>query len=184
MMLQINHRESHDVDIFLPDPQLLSFLDPKLHDFEFEIHPADYDGDGSGFLKIAFKDIGEIDFIVANSLTASPTIQKTIENDVVLLETVPEIITKKIYHRGASIKPRDIFDIAAASKQFEQPMILALRDYPEKVSATLAKLALLNPEFVYNAISELAIKDDYKPIAITALETTTALLSKVLRSET
>ncbi len=56
MMLQIDHRESHDVDIFLPDPQFLSYLDPKLHDFKFEILPADYDGDGSSFLKIAFKD--------------------------------------------------------------------------------------------------------------------------------
>ena len=61
MMLQIDHRESRDVDIFLRDPQLLSYLDPKLHDFKFEIFPADCDGDGSGFLKIAFKDIGEIE---------------------------------------------------------------------------------------------------------------------------
>lgn len=29
VILQINHRESHDVDIFLPDPQLLAFLDPN-----------------------------------------------------------------------------------------------------------------------------------------------------------
>jgi hypothetical protein len=36
MMLQIDHRESHDVDIFLPDPQFLSYLDPKLHDFKSE----------------------------------------------------------------------------------------------------------------------------------------------------
>ena len=27
LMLQIDHRESDDVDIFLPDPQLLPFLD-------------------------------------------------------------------------------------------------------------------------------------------------------------
>jgi hypothetical protein len=39
MMLQIDHRESHDVDIFLPDPQLLPFLDPKLHDFELKSCP-------------------------------------------------------------------------------------------------------------------------------------------------
>src|SRR5262249_800083 len=29
MMPQINHRESRDIDIFLPDPQLLPFLDPQ-----------------------------------------------------------------------------------------------------------------------------------------------------------
>jgi Nucleotidyl transferase AbiEii toxin, Type IV TA system len=58
MMLQIDHRESHDVDIFLDDPQLLGFLDPAKHDFDFEILPSGYDtGDGFGFLKLAFKDI-------------------------------------------------------------------------------------------------------------------------------
>lgn len=29
MMIQIGHRESHDVDIFLDDAQLLGFLDPS-----------------------------------------------------------------------------------------------------------------------------------------------------------
>ncbi len=47
MMLQIDHRESHDVDIFLEDPQLLPFLDPQKHDFEFQILPSDYLGDGT-----------------------------------------------------------------------------------------------------------------------------------------
>jgi hypothetical protein len=47
MMLQINHRESRDVDIFLSDPQLLPFLDPQKHDFEFEIRPAASEGDGA-----------------------------------------------------------------------------------------------------------------------------------------
>ena len=179
MMLQIDHRESHDVDIFLPDPQFLSYLDPKLHNFKFEIFPADHDGDGSSFLKIAFKDIGEIDFIVGLSLTLSPTIQTTIENETVQLETIPEIITKKIYHRGASIKPRDIFDIAAASEKYADSIILALRDYPEKVAATLRKMNQLNPEFVESAISELAIKDQYKPLAATAFEQAKTLLSNV-----
>lgn len=64
MMLQINHRESHDVDILLPDPQFLPFLDPRLHDFEFEIMPSGYGGDGAGFPKLAFEGIGEVDFIV------------------------------------------------------------------------------------------------------------------------
>lgn len=28
MTIQIGHRESHDIDIFLDDPQLLGFIDP------------------------------------------------------------------------------------------------------------------------------------------------------------
>ncbi|RUW44700.1 hypothetical protein EOA32_36030, partial [Mesorhizobium sp. M1A.F.Ca.ET.072.01.1.1] len=29
MMIQIGHRESHDIDVFLDDPQLLGFMDPS-----------------------------------------------------------------------------------------------------------------------------------------------------------
>ena len=105
MMLQIDHRESHDVDFFLQDPQLLPFLDPHKHDFNFEISPSAYDGDGAGFLKLAFTGIGEIDFIVSQPKTASPTIQRVVEGESILLETIPEIITKKIVHRGSSIRP-------------------------------------------------------------------------------
>jgi hypothetical protein len=100
MMLQIGHRESHDVDIFLLDPQLLALLDPEKNDFEFDIQPADYSGDGAKSLKIAFEGIGELDFIVAGALTSSPTMQTTIEGEGVLLETVPEIITKRFTIAG------------------------------------------------------------------------------------
>jgi hypothetical protein len=99
MMLQIGHRESHDVDIFLPDPQLLSYLDPRTHDFIFEIEPTDCTGDGARSLKLVFEDIGEIDFIVAGALTSNPTTSTTVAGEVVQLETIPEIITKKIYYR-------------------------------------------------------------------------------------
>jgi hypothetical protein len=58
MMIQIDHRESHDVDFFRADPQLLPFLDPQKHDFQFEIQPDGYAGDGARSLKIAFTGIG------------------------------------------------------------------------------------------------------------------------------
>jgi hypothetical protein len=47
MMMQIGHRESRDIDIFLSDPQLLPLLDPQKNDFEFEIQPNTYMGDGA-----------------------------------------------------------------------------------------------------------------------------------------
>lgn len=137
MMLQINHRESHDVDIFLRDAQHLSFLDPQKRDFDFEIRPSDYIGDGARFLKLAF-EIGEIDFIVAQALTLVPTTPATVEGKSILLETVPEILAKKIYHRGARIAPRDIFDIAAGSETQADSIINELRRYPDEVAKALA----------------------------------------------
>jgi hypothetical protein len=179
MMLRIDHRESHDVDIFLSDPQLLPFLDPQKHDFQFEIRPADYQGDGSSFQKFAFKDVGEVDFIVGHAMTSSPTTQVAIEGEVTLLETVPEIITKKIYYRGSSIKPRDIFDIAAAGQQHVDSVIGALRNYRNEVEVTLMTIDKLNPDFVNSAIAQLSIKDKFRSVAKTALQQTRELLRAV-----
>jgi hypothetical protein len=179
LMLQIDHRESHDVDIFLSDPQLLSFLDPQKHDFRFEIRPADYSGDGTSFQKLAFKDIGEIDFIVGRALTSMPTKQILVQGESVLLETIPEIIAKKIHHRGASIKPRDIFDIAAAGEHHADSIIEELRSYRDEVVRTLITMDKLNPEFVNNAIDHLSIKDRYRTVATTALTRAKEILRTV-----
>ena len=136
-MLQIDHRVSHDIDIFLPDPQLLAYLDPQKRDFDLEVGPTEYDGDGTRFLKLAFEGIGQIDFIVGSSITASPTTRRMIENEIVELENVPEIITKKVYYRGPNIRPRDIFDIAAAAHTHADATIEALRFFRSEVARTL-----------------------------------------------
>lgn len=179
MMLQIDHRESHDVDFFLQDPQLLPFLDPQKHDFKFEITPSAYDGDGTGFLKLAFMSIGEIDFIVSQPKTANPTIRREIEGENTLLETVPEIITKKIVYRGSSIKPRDIFDIAAAGGEYADSIVAELRSYKAEVTSALAALERLNPKFVTDAISELQIRQKFDAVAKTAIERTKEILRAV-----
>jgi Nucleotidyl transferase AbiEii toxin, Type IV TA system len=179
MMLQIGHRESHDVDIFLSDPQLLSFLDPRKRDFRTDISPTGYDGDGSRFLKLAFGSIGEIDFIVGRALTSSPTLQSNIEGEATLLETVPEIIAKKIHYRGSSIKPRDIFDIAAAAQLHATPVIHALRSYHSEVQATVGAIERLNPAFVNSAIAQLPIRDKFHSVAQSALQQAKELLRAV-----
>jgi len=179
MMLQIDHRESQDVDIFLSDPQLLPYLDPQKRDFRFEIWPTDYDGDGSSFQKFAFEDIGEIDFIVGRAMTPSPTTQTTIEGETTLLETIPEIISKKIYYRGSSIRPRDIFDIAAAGERHADLVIDALRSYRAEVQAALKAIDRLNPDFVNSAIAQLYIKDKFRSVAKTALKQAKELLGAV-----
>lgn len=179
MMLQIHHRESHDVDIFLNDPQLLPLLDPQKRDFQFEIPLSDYKGDGARFLKLGFDKIGEIDFIVANAMTASPTTQDTVEGENVLLDTIPEIITKKIHYRGTNIKPRDIFDIAAAGEQHAISIIKELRAYRDDVARTLTTIDKLKPDFVNSTIAQLLIKDRYAAIAKTSLQRAKEILRAV-----
>jgi hypothetical protein len=179
MMLQINHRESHDIDIFLLDPQHLPFLDPRTHDFRFEIDPHAVDGDGARALRLVFDGIGEIDFIVARRMTTLAATPTEVEGEAVLLETIPEIIAKKIYYRGASIKPRDIFDIAAAGERCRKVLVMELKAYREHVQRTLAAMEKLNVDFVNRAIAQLAIKDEYREISRTALERAREVLRAV-----
>jgi hypothetical protein len=178
MMLQIDHRESHDIDIFLNDPQQLPFLDPQKQDFEFEIQPNGYEGDGIRSLKLVFGN-GEIDFIVAGALTSSPTIQSEIEGEIVRLETIPEIVTKKGFYRGSNIMPRDVFDIAAAGEGSADAIIEQLRSYKNKVTQTIAAIEKMNPKFVSDSIADLVIRDQYKEVARTALEKSKKILGAV-----
>jgi hypothetical protein len=179
MMLQIDHRESRDIDIFLSDPQQLPFLDPAREELVFDIRPADFSGDGTRFLKIAFANLGEIDFVVAQPLTSSPTIMISVEGELVCLETIPEIIVKKIHYRGSAIKPRDIFDIAAVADRYADLIITELKRFPEDVSNTLAALKKLRPEFVNGAIAQLSIKMPYRAIAKQSIERTRDILLAV-----
>jgi hypothetical protein len=126
-----------------------------------------------------FDDIGEIHFIVAQEMTSSPTTSTTVEGETVLLETIPEIITKKIYYRGANIKARDIFDIAAAGEDHADSLIKELQSYRDEVIQTLTAIDKLNADFVNNAIAELAIRDSYREIAKTAIEGSKEILRAV-----
>ena len=148
-------------------------------DFKFEILPSDYIGDGARFLKLGFDKIGEIDFIVGAALTATPTKQDTVEGETVLLDAIPEIITKKIHYRGTGIKPRDIFDIAAAGEQHAASIIKELKAYRDDVARTLTTIDKLKPDFVNSAIAQLRIKDRYVAIAKTSLERAKEILKAV-----
>lgn len=112
-MVQIDHRESHDVDIFIDDPQVLTLLNPAVQDYNLSIQPTDYQKDGTRALKLVFSGIGEIDFICCASLTSHPTLKMDVCGRSVDVETPAEIIAKKIYYRGQQFQPRDIFDLVA-----------------------------------------------------------------------
>lgn len=78
MMLQIGHRESFDIDLFIDDPQVLPYLNPSTQGYILEMDPDAYKTDGTRSLKIAFAGIGEIDFICATSLSDDPVIRQTV----------------------------------------------------------------------------------------------------------
>jgi hypothetical protein len=94
LMLQIDHRESHDIDLFLDDPQVLPFLNPETQNIDLERKPDSYSTEGTTVLKLAYKDLGEIDFICCVDITDAPAHTKDIRGHRAALETRAEIIAK------------------------------------------------------------------------------------------
>jgi len=121
LMLRYRHRISRDVDIFVPDPQWLGYLTPRLNAVAEE-KTGEY-VEQAGFVKLYFPQ-GEVDFIVATPLTPSPWQSETILGREILVESPAEIVAKKLAHRGSELKARDLFDIAAVIER--EPECLAV----------------------------------------------------------
>ncbi|WP_211314672.1 hypothetical protein [Cereibacter changlensis] len=95
-MLQIGHRESHDIDLFISDAQYLPFLNPETQGYRLEIAASDYETDGTRALKIVFDGVGEIDFICCGPVTEDPFTLSEIRGRRVRLETPAESSQRRL----------------------------------------------------------------------------------------
>ena len=109
LMRRYRHRASKDVDIFVPDPQYLGYVSPRLNDTAESLTSKYLETANSVKL---FSPEGEIDFIASASLTDKPTVDETVLGRRVRVETTAEILAKKVWHRGREFTARDIFDFA------------------------------------------------------------------------
>jgi len=139
LMRRHHHRFSKDIDIFIPDPQYLNHLTPRLNN-EVEILTTHYI-EHQGSLKLIFPE-GEIDFVVSGPLTPKPTSVEILFNREINVETSTEIIAKKVWHRGADFAARDIFDLAMVVEK--EPDALAsikpiLQDRREAIMTRIGK---------------------------------------------
>lgn len=109
LMRRHRHRFSKDIDIFVPDPQYLGYVTPRLNDAA-ESMTGDY-VEAANSLKLVFAE-GEIDFIASAPLTSKPVVVEKLFDRDVNVETSTEIVAKKVWHRGADFTARDLFDLA------------------------------------------------------------------------
>ncbi len=109
LALRHDHRFSKDVGIFVPNPQYLGYLSPRLSDAA-ALGSPDFE-EAAEFLKIRYPE-GEVDFVASGSLTAPGSEPAIVDRRTVRLETDLEIVAKKLYFRGNQFKARDLFDLA------------------------------------------------------------------------
>lgn len=93
LMFRHGHRSSKDVGIFVPDPQYLGFVTPRLSDKAAHL-TQDYT-ETATFVKLQF-DEGEIDFIAAHNLLPAELAWERwrIMGRTVRVETAAEIVPR------------------------------------------------------------------------------------------
>lgn len=109
LMLRYRHRRSRDIDIFVPDPQYLGYVTPRLSSVAEKIS-SDY-VEAANHVKLIRAE-GEIDFVVAPNLTTPGFEMWRIAGREVRAETAVEIVAKKMWHRGDTATARDLLDLS------------------------------------------------------------------------
>jgi Nucleotidyl transferase AbiEii toxin, Type IV TA system len=109
LMLRYQHRRSKDIDIFYREPQALGYVTPRLSPAAENIS-RDY-VETANHVKL-IRSEGEIDFVASPNLTKPGFETWEIEGHSINVETSVEIIAKKMWHRGAAVTARDLFDLA------------------------------------------------------------------------
>lgn len=118
-MLRYQHRRSKDIDIFVPDPQYLGHVSPRLSDLAESI-TTDY-VEGAGYVKL-IRPEGEIDFVASPNLTDEPFETWTLMRRKVRVETAAEIVAKKLWYRGDRASARDLFDLSLVIERNPEPL--------------------------------------------------------------
>ncbi len=172
LMIRYQHRLSKDIDIFMPDPQYLGFVTPRLSDVAAAVS-TDYVEDQSTFVKL-IRPVGEIDFVVSPNLTEAPFEIWNISGQPIRVETATEIVAKKLWHRGDRTTARDLFDLSLVIEREPEALVKAakfLRKNAEQfINQIASRAAVLKAQF-----SEIDVLN-YRPSYDEAAQRATSFL--------
>lgn len=161
LMLRLNHRHSKDIDLFVPDPQYLGYVNPRISDAA-EAISGDYRA-GALYVKLIL-DTGEIDVVVGPPLTDPGHELVEFEGRQLRVETSAEVITKKMWHRGNEGNARDLFDLCTVARA-EPAAIEKARPFFDKHGATFIELLESNGDIAkreFQAIMTIGDAPDFE----------------------
>lgn len=145
LVYKYNHRTSKDIDIFLPDVQLLPYFSPRVND-EAEGICDDYE-ESSNFIKLK---IGQqnIDFILAPRVTIYEPYLVKLRSMEILFEHPLEVLGKKFLYRPNDLKHRDVFDAG-----------IVLQDY-DNIDKSFFSIIDRNKKYLEHTIKRLSASFD------------------------
>lgn len=139
LALQIDHRASNDIDIFVSGTRLKLFT-PGANPEAKKISTS-YQWPGF-YLKFEL-DYGEIDFLSSGLLTEPGFSWQNFKNRQIALETPEEVIVKKIRYRSEKFKFRDAFDLACTAMVRENLIDILIEETPDALPRLLGALRYL-----------------------------------------
>ena len=173
LMFRYGHRLSKDIDIFVPDPQYLGYVTPRLSDTAASLTEEYTEMPGS-FVKLQFEE-GEIDFVAAPNLTDAAWERWDIQGRLVRVETAAEVIAKKMYHRGDRATARDLFDLSMVVERVPDALAAAGPFLMRHRDRLLEQIGQPGAGFV--ATFEAIAATGYRPRLALCVEVATAYLS-------
>lgn len=147
LMLNYHHRLSQDVDIFVSNTQYFNGLSPKLNDVAED---ADFYQEGERFISLSYPE-GKIDFVKAFQVSDYLPTLKHVFNQNIFVDDDIEIVTKKVFFRGASLHPRDLYDLATVYLgPRRSELVKALINIPEQLQEFHDALQRVGPGFSFS----------------------------------
>jgi hypothetical protein len=181
-MLHTGHRLSKDIDAFITDPQYVPILSPRLGGED--IWACETYAEAANHLKLIYPE-GEIDFIVAASITDLASEAMTISDEQggqsvqIAAEHPVEIALKKLVYRAGLLKVRDIFDIAVVDSLHHDLLNANLNHASHVKKDVLNRLANLSEDYCRQELLELDIQEDWKHITDECLARTRAVVKSI-----
>jgi len=137
LMLRFDHRFSKDIDLFVPDPQYLGYVNPRLGGPAEDL-TSEYE-ENAQFIKLQL-EAGDIDVVVGAPLTEPNFEIVDYKGRAIRVETSAEVIAKKMWHRGNEAKARDLFDLCAVATFEPDAIDIALPHMERHAAAFLKRL--------------------------------------------
>ncbi|GAA7507953.1 nucleotidyl transferase AbiEii/AbiGii toxin family protein [Helicobacter pylori] len=182
-MYYFQHRLSFDIDLFVNDAQYLGFFSPKLWiDDRAHFDSARYI-DQHNHIGITNKDNIKIDILIdyASNEGYIDDSKKIFAFDI-YIESLENIIAKKITFRKTDNKTRDIFDIAVAlhndSNLFDK-LLNAQKISKQDLLTLQNSLQELNKEKYNSQIKIVKPTQEYSHIALNAYEILTEKIDQI-----
>ncbi|GAA7001716.1 nucleotidyl transferase AbiEii/AbiGii toxin family protein [Helicobacter pylori] len=182
-MYYFQHRLSFDIDLFVNDAQYLGFFSPKLWIDDCSHFDSAKYIDQHNHIGITNKDNIKIDILIdyASNEGYIDDSKKIFAFDI-YIESLENIIAKKITFRKTDNKTRDIFDIAVAlhndSNLFDK-LLNAQKISKQDLLTLQNSLQELNKEKYNSQIKIVKPTQEYSHIALNAYEILTEKIDQI-----